>query len=112
MSVKKCADCGGSTGVRFPSDSLFPCGESGNEYCITCLTNRETCHMLALLPTDDTDPEWERLTEKEQKFLDIFRPGSFSDNFERYGRVTKKQFTWLSAIYERLKGDLYDVGDK
>lgn len=100
---RKCSDCRKSTGVSFPSDSLFPGGVPGNELCIACQTKRETRHMLALLPTDDTDPEWERLDEKEQRFLDINRPGSFSDNFERYGHVTEKQFQWLESIYLRLK---------
>lgn len=100
---RKCANCRESTGVNFPSDSLFPGGAPGNELCITCRTRRETRHMLALLPTDDTDPEWERLDEKEQRFLDINRPGSFSDNLERHGQVTEKQFQWLESIYLRLK---------
>lgn len=100
---RKCADCGKSTGITFPSDSLFPGGAPGNDLCIACRTKRETRHMLALLPADDTDPEWERLTDKEQMFLDDNNYGSFRYKFGLNEKVTEKQFQWLEAIYLRLK---------
>lgn len=100
---KKCVNCGKSTGVTFPSDSLFPGGAPGNDQCIACRTKRETHHMLALLPTDDTDPGWERLSEKEQEFLDANIYDSFCYNFNMYGQVTEKQFQWLESIYFRLR---------
>ena len=55
-------------------------------------------HMLALLPEDDDDPEWERLSEWEQGALPSFR-----EQFEERGTLSEKQYEILTRMYDKLK---------
>ena len=57
----------------------------------------QTEKMLAELPEEEGDPQWDDLIEWEQDFLPSVRR-----YLKRNGIITPKQFESLTRIYERL----------
>lgn len=57
----------------------------------------QTEKMLAELPEEEGDPQWDDLIEWEQDFLPSVRR-----YLKRNGSITTKQFESLTRIYERL----------
>ena len=91
MSVDRCA-CGASLGRE--SQLGLP-GTATQTQCITCVTNDQIRHMLALLP-GALERAFDELNAFEQGFLPSVR-----DQFARKGTLSPKQYETLERIYNR-----------
>ncbi len=89
----QCATCGKALGTTAQKE-LF----STQEYRIDCLTKGRISMVLLVLPEEEEERAWNRLSAFEQSFLPSVR-----EQFIQKETLSEKQYQVLEQIYDRHK---------